>query len=509
MKGGSSKSDACVKDNKILDWACEFLFKQGLDDAAMEIILECENGREFRDSTLLAHLEEYLKAKQEQLAGDPAQIGFTGKEWKIAVFVLLRLGKKQLQLQPQLRDGFSSSVKALFTVIVYNLLKFLSCSTDDGTSSGGSDDTEVFEAFDRVVELFGRERVFVEDSDMFKAVSSGSKQSARGTLAEYFESHSKCVGDSFTSLFSYIDTLRKTLPSLVEEAKAQPFLEVVYKDINNGLYAPSAISIDDIKMFNKSPSHPQARSVSYGNDDDDDDDDDDSVDKISDDEDDGEPDRDKILRLIRSGGVPKYSLSDMKKAFPNPTKDGWVSIEKQTDKDISEFKKKRLMQQQQQKHKGKDKRSENKEEEEDDDSDNDDDDNNNNGNDKKDVAKLNPSKDDPVVPPRGGGVRRPFSEEEEKYLIEGVKKYGEGKWSLILTSYPFVGRTNVNLKDKWRNMQKKALREKDQQIFRLATEATKRLYPQYSPVPNKTKRGNGPQPVPRENDSDIFNDDDN
>ncbi|XP_042508302.1 uncharacterized protein LOC122084263 [Macadamia integrifolia] len=47
-----------------------------------------------------------------------------------------------------------------------------------------------------------------------------------------------------------------------------------------------------------------------------------------------------------------------------------------------------------------------------------------------------------------------WSSLEEDTLRIGVEKYGRGNWKLILTSYPdiFEERTEVDLKDKWRNM---------------------------------------------------------
>lgn len=46
-----------------------------------------------------------------------------------------------------------------------------------------------------------------------------------------------------------------------------------------------------------------------------------------------------------------------------------------------------------------------------------------------------------------------FTEEEEKYIIQGVEKYGTGKWVQIVQEYPFHGsRTNVDIKDKYRTM---------------------------------------------------------
>ena len=51
-------------------------------------------------------------------------------------------------------------------------------------------------------------------------------------------------------------------------------------------------------------------------------------------------------------------------------------------------------------------------------------------------------------------TRIAFSSEEEQYLKEGVKKFGVGCWMEILRTYPFhPKRSNVDLKDKWRNLQ--------------------------------------------------------
>ncbi|KAK9147010.1 hypothetical protein Sjap_006913 [Stephania japonica] len=60
---------------------------------------------------------------------------------------------------------------------------------------------------------------------------------------------------------------------------------------------------------------------------------------------------------------------------------------------------------------------------------------------------------------RGVGGRRKkkrWSSLEEQTLLDGVKEYGRGNWSLILENYRHVlaERTAVDLKDKWRNMTK-------------------------------------------------------
>ncbi|CAF2212275.1 hypothetical protein BRARA_H00094 [Brassica rapa] len=52
--------------------------------------------------------------------------------------------------------------------------------------------------------------------------------------------------------------------------------------------------------------------------------------------------------------------------------------------------------------------------------------------------------------------RRKWSAEEEEALLAGICKYGPGKWSYIINDPEFraqlSNRTNIDLKDKWRNM---------------------------------------------------------
>ena len=55
---------------------------------------------------------------------------------------------------------------------------------------------------------------------------------------------------------------------------------------------------------------------------------------------------------------------------------------------------------------------------------------------------------------RSSRKRRIFTAKEEEWLWDGVRKYGVGNWKTILESYPFSERTSVNLKDKYRVIQK-------------------------------------------------------
>ena len=55
--------------------------------------------------------------------------------------------------------------------------------------------------------------------------------------------------------------------------------------------------------------------------------------------------------------------------------------------------------------------------------------------------------------------RKPFSESEIENLVKGVKKFGVGRWREILQFFEFQERSTVDLKDKWRNMEKKRRKE--------------------------------------------------
>ncbi|KAL7718498.1 Myb family DNA-binding domain containing protein [Entamoeba marina] len=49
--------------------------------------------------------------------------------------------------------------------------------------------------------------------------------------------------------------------------------------------------------------------------------------------------------------------------------------------------------------------------------------------------------------------KRRFTEEETQNLIEGVNRFGVGHWKTILNNFQFDGRSCVDLKDKWRNLE--------------------------------------------------------
>ena len=57
-----------------------------------------------------------------------------------------------------------------------------------------------------------------------------------------------------------------------------------------------------------------------------------------------------------------------------------------------------------------------------------------------------------------GKPRRPFTNEEVKNLIAGYKSHGKN-WAIIREKYSFNNRTNIDLKDKARNLIKKGLLE--------------------------------------------------
>ncbi|KAL6537398.1 hypothetical protein OROMI_025932 [Orobanche minor] len=85
----------------------------------------------------------------------------------------------------------------------------------------------------------------------------------------------------------------------------------------------------------------------------------------------------------------------------------------------------------------------------------------------KNMESCKTSSDNEVVtiPTANGGMRRkhhrPWTLSEVVKLVEGVAKYGAGKWSeikrLAFASYSY--RTSVDLKDKWRNLLRASLAE--------------------------------------------------
>ena len=63
----------------------------------------------------------------------------------------------------------------------------------------------------------------------------------------------------------------------------------------------------------------------------------------------------------------------------------------------------------------------------------------------------------PVPKSKRGQVARRrrvyWTTEEEHYVVQGVKRFGLGKWKDILEAYPFKScRTSVDIRDKWRNI---------------------------------------------------------
>ncbi|KAL6459957.1 hypothetical protein MHYP_G00317160 [Metynnis hypsauchen] len=50
--------------------------------------------------------------------------------------------------------------------------------------------------------------------------------------------------------------------------------------------------------------------------------------------------------------------------------------------------------------------------------------------------------------------RKMWTTEESDWVRQGVARYGEGRWEKIKNSFPFKGRTAVNIKDRWRTMKK-------------------------------------------------------
>ncbi|XP_040838100.1 telomeric repeat-binding factor 2 [Ochotona curzoniae] len=53
-----------------------------------------------------------------------------------------------------------------------------------------------------------------------------------------------------------------------------------------------------------------------------------------------------------------------------------------------------------------------------------------------------------------GTRKQKWTVEESEWVKAGVQKYGEGNWTAISKNYPFVNRTAVMIKDRWRTMKK-------------------------------------------------------
>nr|XP_058907589.1 telomeric repeat-binding factor 2-like isoform X2 [Kogia breviceps] len=50
--------------------------------------------------------------------------------------------------------------------------------------------------------------------------------------------------------------------------------------------------------------------------------------------------------------------------------------------------------------------------------------------------------------------KQKWTVEESEWVKAGVQKYGEGNWAAISKNYPFVNRTAVMIKDRWRTMKR-------------------------------------------------------
>ncbi|XP_074056560.1 telomeric repeat-binding factor 2 isoform X4 [Macrotis lagotis] len=53
-----------------------------------------------------------------------------------------------------------------------------------------------------------------------------------------------------------------------------------------------------------------------------------------------------------------------------------------------------------------------------------------------------------------GAKKQKWTVQESEWVKAGVKKYGEGNWAAISKNFPFVNRTAVMIKDRWRTMKK-------------------------------------------------------
>ncbi|KAL2085158.1 hypothetical protein ACEWY4_018478 [Coilia grayii] len=69
------------------------------------------------------------------------------------------------------------------------------------------------------------------------------------------------------------------------------------------------------------------------------------------------------------------------------------------------------------------------------------------------VGRLS-GKGSPKAPVYTSRTKKPWDYAQDQYLMAGVKKHGEGRWSQILVDYDFGDRTAVMLKDRWRVLKK-------------------------------------------------------
>lgn len=59
-------------------------------------------------------------------------------------------------------------------------------------------------------------------------------------------------------------------------------------------------------------------------------------------------------------------------------------------------------------------------------------------------------------PPRQARGRVPWTDDEEANLRAAIEEFGKGQWALALKHYAFNEcRSSVDLKDKWRNIERK------------------------------------------------------
>eukprot|EP00658_Telonema_sp_P-2_P051654 TRINITY_DN39759_c0_g1_i1.p1 TRINITY_DN39759_c0_g1~~TRINITY_DN39759_c0_g1_i1.p1 ORF type:complete len:196 (+),score=52.93 TRINITY_DN39759_c0_g1_i1:53-589(+) len=71
------------------------------------------------------------------------------------------------------------------------------------------------------------------------------------------------------------------------------------------------------------------------------------------------------------------------------------------------------------------------------------------------TAKAQPKKRARIAPEPPAGARKAWTEAEIEELVQGIERCGEGKWALILETGAFPShRTQVHLKDKYRNLKK-------------------------------------------------------